>query len=130
MILPSSSYSDLPMFLEKNSFTGDISLKKGLTAIRNSIKNIILTSVGERPFDSNFGGSLYSLLFEPLLNDISSLPIKLLLVNNIHQYEPRASVDEITISSSDNTMVDIIIQYSINQLNTTDTLTISLERTR
>ena len=57
-------YTDIPMFFSRNTFTGDINLKKDATAIKESIKNIVLTMNYERPFDSEFGTTVR----EPFIN--------------------------------------------------------------
>ena len=57
-------YSDIPMFFSKNSFTGDVNLKKDSNAIKESIKNLILTMNYERPFDAEFGTPAANGLFE------------------------------------------------------------------
>ena len=130
MLIGLNTYSDLPMFFSKNSFTRDINLKKALSSIRESVKNIVLTNSGERPFDSDFGASIYRLLFESVFDAVESFSFKVQLTNTIHRYEPRVSVDEVLISYDTNNRIDITIEYSINSLHTTDKLTISLERTR
>lgn len=44
--------------------SGDVLVSTDLDAIKNSIKNIILTPVGTRPFFPEFGTRVTSLLFE------------------------------------------------------------------
>ena len=121
-------FSDLPMFLTKNSFTNDMNLKKDLACIRESIKNIVLTNTGERAFDYNFGGDIYGLLFENLDRyELSGYRIG--LANKINNYEPRVEVNQINFVYGVND-IDITIEYSIVTLNTKDKITIKLERSR
>tara|TARA_R100001015_G_C4607648_1_gene162777 strand:+ start:476 stop:898 length:423 start_codon:yes stop_codon:yes gene_type:complete len=58
------THSDIDVDLTRNSFTGDVSLKQDIHAIRQSIQNILLTKRGEKPFDPFFGSEIDSLLFE------------------------------------------------------------------
>ena len=60
-------YSDLDFFLNKNYKTNDISLKKEIDALSQSVKNIILTDPGERMFDPYFGAGIPETIFEPLI---------------------------------------------------------------
>lgn len=53
-------FTDIPMFLSRNTFTGDLSIRKDSLAIKDSIKNIILTLFHERPFDPEFGTNVLS----------------------------------------------------------------------
>lgn len=121
-------FSDLPMFLTKNSFTNDMNLKKDLSCIRESIKNIVLTNTGERAFDYNFGGNIYGLLFEQLDKyELSGYRIG--LANKINNYEPRAEVNQINFTYGIKD-INITIEYSIIALNMKDKVTIKLERSR
>ena len=58
------NFIDISLGFEPNSKTGDISLLKNERSINNSIKNIILTGVGEKPFDRNYGSVLSKFMFE------------------------------------------------------------------
>ena len=59
---------DLNMQFRHNPNTGDLALKTGSNAVKESIKNIILTRKMERPFQPGFGSNVMELLFES--NDI------------------------------------------------------------
>lgn len=128
MQIITNNFSDLPMFLSKNFFTRDINLKKDSLAIKDSIKNIVLTRVGERPFDLSFTGYVYDLLFENVI-DSQMIQYKVHLSNIIGVYEPRVEVTDVLIQSNDKT-VTVEIIYNIKSLDRTDSIEISMERTR
>lgn len=120
-------YSDLPMFLSKNSFTGDVNLKKDGTAIKESIKNLILTITYERPFDIEFGTPATNGLFENpsdfsfyVENEIASV---------ITRYESRIDLNKITSTFVDKT-VNVDIRYTIRDVNLTDSVKLIIERAR
>jgi phage baseplate assembly protein W len=121
-------FSDLPMFLTKNSFTNDINLRKDLGCIRDSIKNIILTNTGERSFDFEFGGNIYALLFENL-DKFQLSGYRISIANKINRYEPRVDVTQVHINYGIKD-INIVIEYSVISLNTKDKITINLERSR
>lgn len=121
-------FSDLPMFLTKNSFTNDINLRKDLGCIRDSIKNIILTRSGERAFDFEFGVDIYSILFENL-DKYQLSGYRIGLANKINRYESRVTVDQVHITYGIKD-INIVIEYSVISLNTKDKITIKLERSR
>lgn len=121
-------FADIPMFFTRNSFTNDLNVKKDLTAIRESIKNIVLTNKGERAFDYDFGGNIYALLFENL-DRVELYGFKIQLANMISMYEPRVNVNEIYFDFGIHD-IDITIEYSIVYINTKDKITIKLERSR
>ena len=74
-----AKYKDIDLSFSKNSFTNDINSVQDSTAIKQSIKNIILMMKGEKSFDYEYGASIQSLLFSnptdiniSALNDIDS----------------------------------------------------------
>lgn len=131
MRITTNAFSDLPMFLSKNYFTNDINLKKDGLSIKESIKNIVLTRFGERAFDLNFTGYIYDLLFENIVESVVG-QYKVHLTNIINFYEPRVSVNDITIQldKDDKRTINIEIIYEIISFERVDTVTISVERTR
>jgi phage baseplate assembly protein W len=123
-----NNFSDLPMFLSKNFFTNDINLKKDSISIKESIKNIVLTRVGERPFDLNFSGYIYDMLFENVL-DSDIVHYKVHISNIVNLYEPRVQVNDVLIENENKTITVEII-YEIISLEKVDSVTINIERTR
>ncbi len=116
------------MFLSKNFFTNDINLKKDSISIKESIKNIVLTRVGERPFDLNFSGYIYDMLFENVL-DSDIVHYKVHISNIVNLYEPRVQVNDVLIENENKTITVEII-YEIISLEKVDSVTINIERTR
>ena len=84
---------------------------KNASAIARSIRNIVLTSPGEKFFDPIL--VLVSLiLFENL--DIIAVAIKDEIDNSIRQYEPRVILDDVVVSPDfDNNTYDALIIYRI-----------------
>lgn len=104
-------YSDIDFLLTKNEITNDASVKYDTAAISQSIKNILLTTRGEKLFNSRFGGNLYELVF----NDLSPLLLedkKLVLKSEIELQEPRAIVTSINIEDSGTGYWDVSVVYS------------------
>ena len=98
-------------------------IKKDLTrfinedSVKRSIKNILLTNYYERPFRPRFGANLRKYLFENI-TPITLQTIKNDIVTAINNYEPRANIIDIIVSSGfDNNQVDVSITFTtINNL--------------
>jgi len=120
-------YSDIPMFLSKNSFTGDINLKKDNTSIKESIKNIVLTINFERPFDSEFGTPASNGLFENPLD--FSFYVENAISAAITRYEPRVNLTKINSTFNDKT-VEIDIKYQIPNYEIVENIRVIVERLR
>ncbi len=127
MIIQKEIYSDLPMFISPNPFTGDLSIKKDQNAIQESVRNIVLTAIGERPFDRSFGTNIYTVLFEQpvLLQFYADSIISVALNTN----EPRIRVEEMKFDVTDK-LVNVSFTYTIKEIDVVDSLVITLERTR
>jgi phage baseplate assembly protein W len=70
-----------------------------IDAVKNAVKNLVLTNFDERPFNRRLGSNLRALLFEPADKfTISALRQYIKLV--LEQHEPR--IDQITIQIQDN----------------------------
>ena len=60
----SQGFKDISMTFQRNPLTGDLIALKNTNAITRSIRNIIFTYPGEKPFDPEFGSQLSRMLFE------------------------------------------------------------------
>ena len=58
-------WADLDLSLKKHPIQKDIIPLKDDKAIRNAVKNLVLTNFYERPFQHSKGANLQGLLFEP-----------------------------------------------------------------
>jgi len=127
MLIQKNIYADLPMFISPNPFTGDLAIKKDQSAIQASFKNIVLTALGERPLEPDFGTDIYNLVFEhPYLAQFygdSSINPK------INKEEPRVRIEKIEYISSGKDL-NISIDYFILSLNVRDNVSITIQRTR
>jgi hypothetical protein len=117
---------DLNLTLTANPNTKDLLLLNQIQSIKSSVKNIILTRRGERIHNPNFGCDLYSLLFTvPDSNTANDLITE--IRSQLTIWEPRITIDNITIELQDDQYTIIIyIYYTIKELNTTDSTTVSL----
>ena len=62
----SRAFKDIAMAFGKNPFTDDINAVKNDNSIKSAIKNLVLTTPGEKPFQPLVGSRVNDLLFEHL----------------------------------------------------------------
>lgn len=115
--MASPKYRDLNIFFNKNQETGDISFSTGNSAIVQSIKNIVLTKKGERPFNQYFGTSIVNVLFDsPTYAELALLRTE--INTALESLEPRITVNSIDIDypveNEQNTDIKINIKYVLN----------------
>lgn len=124
------TFSDIDMGFFMNPVSKDISRKYDENAIKQSIKNIIMTKNFERPFHSDIGSQISSLLFEPI-TPLLRASIKKTIVNTITTYEPRVNLLDVSVLlSPDNNGVYVTIVFTIVNTSTPVTVDLFLERTR
>ena len=117
-------YSDLPMSFAVNPVSNDVTRKINEEAVKESIKNLILTDKGERLFQPNVGCNIRSQLFENYTQQTVDI-MKDLIRTTIVNYEPRCEIINIEISGEiDANEMTITITFAI--INTTEPVTLSV----
>jgi len=109
----SRSFKDISMSFKVNPLTDDLIAIKNQTAIARSIRNLVLTTPGERFFNNDVGSRVNDLLFENI-DDITASSIKSEIENTINNYEPRVKLLSTKVSANaDSYEFDVIITYEI-----------------
>ena len=123
------TYNDIDLSFAKKT-TGDIFKKNDAAAVKQSIKNILLTNRTEKPFAPNFGGDLNRFLFS-LDTEFDEFEIEDMVVSSIAKSEPRARVTKVESNiAGDYNSVDIVITFQVVSTSQTEQLNISLTRLR
>jgi phage baseplate assembly protein W len=125
-----SLFSDFHKDLTINPISEDLAVKRDEEAVKESIKNLILTDKGERLMQPLLGGNIRAMLFE----NNTPATIKMIqeqVKDTIRQYEPRATLIDVTVQSSlDETAIEVAIFFYINNIEQPISVTVFLERTR
>ena len=123
-------YSDLDLDFQINPITGDINKKKGVDAVKRSLRNLIFTSYYERPFNSSLGSDVPKLLFDNVDLVTASL-LEDTLKRLINIYEPRVQLTSLVVFADiDNHGFNVQMEYIILNTETPATFNIFLERIR
>lgn len=127
-----TNYSDLDLNFTLNPITKDVARKTGVDAVKQSIKNLILTNFWDRPFhQSQIGSNVNRLLFENITPATARL-ISQNIENTINNWEPRAKLQQVIVSIPSDQPNSIKCDIVFTVLNSTQPVTVSvfLERTR
>ena len=123
-------YQDFKKDLEISPLSADLTLNKDEDAVKESIKNLILTDRGERLMQPNLGGNITAMLFENLTPSVMKL-IEDNVRDTIALYEPRAELQNVAVSSNiDDNTVKVRITFYIKNVEQPIDLDVFLERTR
>lgn len=93
-------YKDVDLKFGMHPVTKDVTMKSGVYAVLQSVRNIVMSSVGDWPTYPGIGAGLYGLLGENTTPTIQ-VDVKNKVEDAIVLYEPRAEVEEVTVSLSE-----------------------------
>ena len=109
----SKSFKDLSMSFKFNPLSGDLIALKNENAIARAVRNIVLTTPGEKLFDPDFGSSVSEILFENV-DDITAVSIKDEIRSSLRNYEPRVELIDVNVDPNfDENQFDVQITYRI-----------------
>ena len=109
----SKNFKDISMSFKFSPLSGDLITLKNENAIARAVRNIVLTTPGEKFFDPDFGSSVSEILFENV-DDITALSIEDEIKNCLQNYEPRVELIDVKVNPNfDENQFDVIITYRI-----------------
>jgi phage baseplate assembly protein W len=109
----SKKFVDINPKFEKNPLSGDLPLLKNVDAIKQSVKHIVLTQRGEKPFRPFFGSSAGTALFENF-GSVTSDVLARAIEDALRAYEPRVEVIGIIVDQNIETnSFDLTVNYEI-----------------
>ena len=127
----SRGFKDISMSFEVNPINADIIGVKNDTAIARSIRNLVLTTPGERFFNEDLGSGVSEVLFDTL-DDISGAVIRDEIEQTIIRFEPRVKLQDVKVKGDyDNNEFNVTITYDIIGIDALpQQLTFALQPTR
>ena len=108
--------------------SGDVFKKENAAAVKQAVKNILLTNFAEKPFLPRYFGNLNALLFG-LNTDFDSQEIKDQIIQTVKIYEPRAIILNVATEIRDDSH-EVKVTVTFRVVNTNETVTTELNLTR
>ena len=127
----SKGFKDLSASFQTNPLSNDLIALKNESAIARSVRNLILTEQGERPFQPVLGTGVSRLLFENM-DKLTASAIRSEVRTTIENYEPRVEINEIIVEPDyEGNAMNVTLQYFIIGIDVPEQeLTFALEPTR
>ena len=111
--MASRGFKDINLSFKRHPVTNDLVVIKNEDAIKKSVKNIIFTILGEKPYEPFFGSSINSSLFE-LSNPLDHVRISDEIKSTLLNYEPRISNIKVNVANyPDSHEINATVQYDI-----------------
>ena len=127
----SKGFKDLSASFQTSPLSNDLIALKNESAIARSVRNLVLTIQGERPFQPVLGTGVSRLLFENM-DKLTASAIRSEIRNTIENYEPRVEISEILVEPDfEGNAMHVTLQYFIIGIDVPEQeLTFALEPTR
>ena len=127
----SRGFKDLSASFQTNPLSNDLIALKNESAIARSVRNLVLTIQGERPFQPILGTGVNNLLFDNM-DKLTASAIRSELRTTIENYEPRVEINEIIVEPDpEGNAMDVTLQYFTIGIDVPEQeLTFALEPTR
>ena len=111
--MASRAFKDINLSFKRHPVTNDVVTIRDEDAIKRSVKNIIFTILGEKPFEPNFGSVINNALFE-LNTELNQIRISDEVKNSLENYEPRIAGISVSVSIyPDSNELNCTVQYDI-----------------
>ena len=127
----SKGFKDLSASFQTSPLSNDLITLKNESAIARSVRNLVLTIQGERPFQPVLGTGVSRLLFENM-DKLTASAIRSEIRTTIENYEPRVEINEILVEPDfEGNAMHVTLQYFIIGIDVPEQeLTFALEPTR
>ena len=123
-------FSDFGSNLEKIPGRSDLARKVNEAAVKESVKNLVLTDRGERLMQPEIGCDIRGSLFE-LATPNTILILKENIKTTLRTYEPRITVKDVLVQGNvDRNEIAVEIIFSVINSSRDSSLTIDLDRVR
>lgn len=124
------TFTDIDLNFTRHPVTGDVAMRYDASAVKASVKNLVMTAFYERLFHSEIGTNIPGLLFD-LAGPSLTVRLQKSIEDVINNYEPRVTLNSVDVQyQPDNYSVAVTIFFTI--INTVAPLSVDLilERTR
>ena len=111
--MASRAFKDINLSFKRHPVTNDVLTIRDEDAIKRSVRNIIFTILGEKPFEPEFGSVINDSLFE-LNTSLNEMKVSDEIKQSLLNFEPRIDNIRVTVSIyPDSNELNCAVQYDI-----------------
>ena len=111
--MASRVFKDINLSFKRHPVTNDVLTIRDEDAIKRSVRNIIFTILGEKPFEPEFGSVINDSLFE-LNTSLNEMKVSDEIKQSLLNFEPRIDNIRVTVSIyPDSNELNCAVQYDI-----------------
>ena len=114
----------------KTKASGDVYKKSDAAAVKQSVRNLLLTHKNEKPFQPYYGSQLSRLLFS-LSTEVDEGDFETVVKDAINNYEPRAKVLNVDANfTPDYNAAEITVLFRVKNTLEDVSVTVTISRVR
>ena len=126
----SRDYTDIDLSFQAKPGNGDIFKKFDAAAVKQALKNLILTNRFEKPFEPTYGGNVTAYFFE-LADEDTEDEIRDTIIRAVQRFEPRARLVEVNVDAQiDRNIINVGIQFQVANSTEIVSFTTTVSRLR
>ncbi len=111
--MASKAFKDINLSFKRHPVTNDLVTVRDEDAIKRSVKNIIFTILGEKPFLPQFGSVINEALFD-LNTNLNEIRVIDEIRTSLLNYEPRIDNIDVNVTvAPDTNEMNCTVQYDI-----------------
>ena len=129
--MTSKGFKDISATFQVNPLNDDLIANRNENAIARSVRNLVLTVPGEKPFQPDVGSRVLDLLFDNM-DELTASSIKTEIETTINNFEPRVQLNEVRVEPNyDSNEFDVTVEYYIVGIDASpQSLNFALQPTR
>ena len=111
--MASQAFKDINLSFKRHPVTNDVLTIRDEDAIKRSVKNIVFTILGEKPFEPDFGSVINDSLFD-LNTNLNEIRVSDEIKSSLFNFEPRIENIKVTVRvMPDSNELNCTVQYDI-----------------
>ena len=111
--MASKAFKDINLSFKRHPVTNDVVTIRDEDAIKRSVKNIIFTTLGEKPFMPQFGSVIGESLFD-LDTNLNEVRITDEIRTSLVNFEPRIDIIDVVVQVyPDSNEMNCVVEYEI-----------------
>ena len=124
-------YSDFRKDLATLPGRNDLGRLVNENAVREAIKNLLLTDRGERLFQPYLGSDIRKSFFDNLMMPGTLILLETRVTDCLNNFEPRCDLIAVDVTASiENNSVELTVVFSVLNIEEPQTVTIGIDRVR
>lgn len=129
LLKTSREYIDFDFSFDRHPITNNVSIKKGINSVKQSITHLLTLKEGDKPFHPEIKSPIYTYLFENA-SMITQIVLEDEVMRYLTVYEPRMKIVKVTISFPNPNAISCVVYGEIVNITEPFTVTVLMNRLR